>query len=128
MLRGFLLALLAVVLFSGLSWATDLRVADAQITTAIENQQPVDTVEDFPADYGKLFCFSRIVGAEGETEVTHVWYYQDNEMAKVSLPVKSANWRTYSSKRFLPQWAGRWRVSIQDAEGHELASVPFVLK
>lgn len=108
--------------------AAEVRVADAVITTAIEKQMPVDKVETYPADYGKLFCFTRIVGAEKETQVTHVWYYREDELARVDLSVGSADWRTYSSKRFLPQWAGQWRVVVFAEDGRELATVPFVLE
>ena len=108
--------------------AAELQVADAVITTGIENQMPIDEVQVHPADYGKLFCFTRILGAEKETQVTHVWYYQESELARVELPVGSADWRTYSSKRFLPQWAGQWQVVVLDEAGRQLASVPFVLE
>ena len=120
-----------LIAFCLLFWGADafaLRVADAVITTAIIEQMPVDNIETYPADYGKLFCFTRIVDAEKDLKVTHVWYYQEDELARVELAVGSADWRTYSSKRFLPQWVGQWRVVVLDEEGRELATVPFVLK
>ena len=109
-------------------FAAQLKVVDEAITSAVENQLPVDRIESYPADYGKLYCFTRIVGAKSDTEVTHVWYYQDDEMARVVLPVRSADWRTYSSKRFLPQWAGNWKVVVLDSEQNEIASLPFRLE
>ncbi len=109
-------------------FAAGLQVADAAITTAIENQMPVDRIESFPADYGKLFCFTRIIGAEKDTQITHVWYLNNDELARVTLPVRSADWRTYSSKRFLPQWAGDWRVVVLDDQQNEIASIPFRLE
>lgn len=108
--------------------AVDLRVAEGTITTAIEDQMPVDKIDSYRADFGKLYCYTRIVGAQGDTEVTHVWYYQDNELARVTLPVRSADWRTYSSKRFLPQWAGQWKVVVLDADENEIATIPFSLE
>lgn len=125
-----LLGLMFVIVVLAISYAqaADLRVADGTITSAIENQMPVDSIDSYPADFGKLYCFTRIVGAQGNTEVTHVWYYQDNELARVTLPVRSADWRTYSSKRFLPQWAGQWKVVVLDAEGNEIAIIPFSLE
>ena len=119
-----------IIVISGVfcAQAADLRVADGTITSAIENQKPVDQIDSYPADFGKLYCFTRIVGAPEETEVTHVWYYQDNEMARVTLPVRSTDWRTYSSKRFLPQWAGQWKVVVFDGEGNEIATIPFSLE
>ena len=108
--------------------AGDLRVADGAITSAIENQMPVDRIETYRADFGKLYCFTRISGAQEDTEVTHVWYYQDDELARVTLSVRSADWRTYSSKRFLPQWSGQWRVVVLDGEQNEIATIPFSLE
>lgn len=127
---GHKIIILLIVLFMLVSAPAfaEVKVADAVITTAIEEQMPVDKIEVYPADYGKLYCFTRIVGAEKETHVTHVWYYQDDELARVELPIGSADWRTYSSKRFLPQWAGQWRVVVVDEEGKEIAAVPFVLE
>lgn len=128
MVRYFLSLLMVSGLFVWTAEASAVRVTDAVITTAIENQMPVDRIDVYPADYGKLFCFTRIVGAEKDTQVTHVWYYQDDELARVDLSVGSADWRTYSSKRFLPQWAGEWRVVVLDVNGDQLTTVPFVLK
>ncbi|SHI53511.1 Protein of unknown function [Malonomonas rubra DSM 5091] len=127
MLKGFLGAVVTCLLFA-LPATAELLVADAVITTAIEKQMPVDNIKSYPADYGKLFCFTRVTGAEAATSVTHVWYYQDNEMARVTLPIGSADWRTYSSKRFLPQWSGQWKVVVVDEEGQQLIEVPFVLE
>jgi len=119
-----------IVVVLGVSYvqAEDLVVVDGTITSAIENQLPVDKIDSYRADFGKLYCFTRIVGAQGDTEVTHVWYYQDNELARVKLSVRSADWRTYSSKRFLPQWAGQWKVVVLDAGGNEIAIIPFSLE
>ena len=128
MLKKLMLLFLVCCFNVSIAQATDLRVADGTITSAIENQMPVDRVEVFPADYGKLYCFTRIVGAQEETAVTHVWFFQDDEMARVTLPVRSGDWRTYSSKRFLPQWSGEWRVVILDGDQKEIAVLPFRLE
>lgn len=128
MLKRTMLLMLIGCCWSTVAAAVKLSVVESSITTAIENQQPVDQVSTFPADFGKLYCFTRVVGATSDTSVTHVWLYQGHEMATVTLPVGSSNWRTNSSKRFLPQWAGNWQVRVLDAEGNELANIPFVLE
>lgn len=121
-----LLVVFCAVVFS--VQASALEVVDATITTAIENRMPVDKIEVYPADFGKLYYFTRIVGASEETQVTHVWYYEDQEMARVPLAVQSADWRTFSSKRFLPQWRGQWSVVVEDEQGDALAEVTFRLE
>ena len=127
-LKKLLILILMAAVSVSFAQAADLRVADGAITSAIVNQMPVDRIESFRADFGKLYCFTRISGAQGDTEVTHVWYYQDDELARVTLPVRSSDWRTYSSKRFLPQWAGQWRVVVLDGEQNEIATIPFLLE
>lgn len=108
--------------------AAEFEVVDATMTTAIENRMPVDSIEVYPADYGKLYCFTRIVGATEPTQITHVWFYEEQEMARVALSVQSADWRTFSSKRFLPQWDGQWSVMIEDSQGMVLKEVFFQLE
>jgi len=128
MMKKSLLIACLFILCVSYATAAELTVADGAITSAIENQMPVDRIESYRADYGKLFCFTRIVGAQEATEVTHVWFYQNDEMARVTLPVRSSDWRTYSSKRFLPQWAGEWKVVVLDADQAVIATLPFRLE
>ena len=127
-LKKLLVLMIVAAVSVSFAHAADLKVVDGTITSAIVNQMPVDKIESYRADFGKLYCFTRIVGAQGDTEITHVWYFQENELARVTLPVRSSDWRTYSSKRFLPQWAGEWSVVVLDGEQNEIATIPFRLE
>lgn len=127
MKKLFMLIIVAALSLS-FAQAAELQVVDGAITSAIERQVPVDRIESYRAGFDKLYCFTRIVGAQEDTEVTHVWYFQDDELARVTLPVLSADWRTYSSKRFLPQWVGKWRVVVLDGEENQIAEIPFRLE
>lgn len=109
------------------AFATQLSLVEGVITTQIVDRAPVDDISSYPAQEGKLFCFTRVAGAEGETAITHVWLYQDKEMARIELPVRSSSWRTYSSKKILPQWVGEWKVRVLDAAGEEVGVIPFTL-
>ena len=128
MQKKFLLLMVILLLNVSLLHAATLHIADGTITTAIDKQMPVDRINSFAADFGKLYCFTRIIGADKNTEITHVWYYQENEMARVTLSIGSGDWRTYSSKRFLPQWAGSWQVVVLDSAGDKIGMIPFVLE
>ena len=123
MMKKFVL-LLTFMLLSPLS-VFALTAGEAVVTTKISDRMPVDKVEVYPAQTGKLYCFTRIEGAADETKVEHVWLYQGREMARIGLPVRSNSWRTYSSKNIMPEWKGEWQVQILDASGTEIASVPF---
>ena len=127
MLKHLLLITLLVLVLIPQAFAAGMSVAEGVITTQVVDRMPVDEIESYPAQQGTLYCFTKIVGAESDTEVTHVWLYQDKEMARVTLPVRSTSWRTMSSKKILPSWAGDWKVQVLDATGQELAVIPFKL-
>ncbi len=125
MKKVFLLTLLFSL--ACLPAAAQMSVTDAVVTTAVVDRMPVDSVQTFPVSAERLYFFTHIVGAPEETSVTHVWYLGEKEMARISLPVRSANWRTWSSKTLLPEWKGEWRVEVLDAEGNPLTEVNFSL-
>lgn len=120
-----LLVLGMMILDPAQSQAMD--VVEGLITTQISDRQPVDSVQSYPASSGKLFCFTRIIGAAGDSRVFHVWYHGEREMARVELSVRSSDWRTWSSKSLLPGWTGDWRVEVVDDEGNLLQTISFSL-
>ena len=105
--------------------AASLQVESAVICEQVVDREPVDVGSSFSATVEKLYFFTKIVGAEGNPQVTHVWYYGDTERARVTLSVRASNWRTYSSKRIQAQETGAWRAEILDAEGNTLATARF---
>ena len=120
-----------VVLFSSVSFALDqgeIKVESAVICTSVEDRQPVGTDSVFNADIGRLYCFTKLTSQTDTAEISHVWFFGDTQMAKVDLPVRAKDWRTWSSKRILLDWVGDWKVEIQDSEGNVLYEVFFVIK
>lgn len=107
---------------------SSLEIAEAVICTEVSNRTPIGTAETFPPHINKLYCFTNVVGAVQETFVKHVWCFGDEIMAEVTLPVKSVRWRTYSSKKILPQWQGPWSVEIQDENGEILTTIVFEIR
>ncbi len=105
-----------------------LTVDRIVIAENIVDREPEGEGSSFSAETQKLYCFTHIKGAEGETTITHRWMRGDSVMAEVQLPVKSSSWRTWSSKNFVPGWAGDWKVQVLDGNGTVLKEVTFVLK
>ena len=124
-MKKFILAAMILPIFCATAWALD--VVDSTMTTAVEDRTPVDHVEVFPAVDGRLYCFTRLAGAEEPTEIAHLWYRDDQLMSRIILPVRSSDWRTWSAKKFLPEWTGEWRVEIRDASGSLLETLEFTL-
>ncbi|MFQ6071026.1 MAG: DUF2914 domain-containing protein, partial [Candidatus Aminicenantales bacterium] len=64
-------------------------------------------------------------GAQEPVEITHIWYWKETERARVTLPVESPNWRTWSSKIIQEHEVGEWHVDIIGPEGNVLKTVTF---
>jgi hypothetical protein len=92
---------------------------------AVEAQVTIDVGNRFPNSVSRLYCFTKIIGATQPTEVVHVWRYGNEERARVSLAVKAATWRTYSSKAIQDHEMGLWQVQILDAAGNLLKTIDF---
>ena len=111
--------------------ASELTLIDSGICTGVLDHKAVGVSEAFSRDVGKLFCFTRVVGPyleEKEPHIVHVWYYKNVERARISLPLKSSNWGTYSSKIIRPFETGSWHVEVLDPEGARIAAFQFYIK
>ena len=127
-MKTYTACLLLVCLLAVPASAQNLTVEKALIATDIQNRVPQGIGTVFSADIGKLYCFNRItLDQPPPTEVTHIWYRENQEVSKVTLPVKSFHWRTYSLKRILPSEVGSWHVDIMGPEGSVLSTVPFTI-
>jgi hypothetical protein len=102
-----------------------LEVTDGAICLNIVNLECLDASTRFDASVGKLFCLTRITGAQDATHITHVWYFGEEERARVELDVRSSSWRTYSSKIILIHEIGEWHVDVLGPEGELLKRLPF---
>ena len=104
-----------------------LVLEEIQICTAVEDRQPSGVGTVFPADLDKLYCFTKIGGADRATYVYHVWYFGDDEVAKVKLPVNSNPWRTWSSKK-LYKGLSKGHVEIVSENGAMLGKAEFEIQ
>ena len=105
-----------------------ITIEHGAIATTIETRIPQRTAQSFPATVGKLYCFTKVAGAKTETSITHTWYYQDKKMAEVVLPIRSLYWRTWSSKKIIPEWKGHWKVEITSKDGTLLKTITFTIE
>jgi hypothetical protein len=117
----------AVLAIPALAWAASLQVQDVAVATGVHDRVPTGISSSFDGSVGKLYAFTRIVGAEGETRVYHKWYHGDELVADVPLTVRSGDWRTWSSKNVQPDWTGDWRVVVVSEDGSILGTVKFAI-
>jgi hypothetical protein len=108
--------------------APALTVEEMVFCAAIQDRAPSLPDTAFASTVESVWCFVRVAGASDTTAITQVWYYNDREMSRVELAVKSASWRTWSSKKILPEWQGTWRVDVLSPGGEVLRSGSFAIR
>lgn len=131
MLRACIFTFVLICIFSVVGFSQDmatLKVDEMEICTAIEERQPAGADTAFLKTVGQLFCFVKVSGESDSTSISHVWFFDGKEMAKVELAVKGKTWRTWSSKRIVEDWVGSWKVEVQSSTGDVLMAKEFTIK
>jgi hypothetical protein len=123
-----ILAILSLPTALSAQEGSGLKVDEMVFCTAVQDRAPSGADTAFASVVDNVYCFVKVTGAADTTSITHVWYYQDKEVARVELPVRSSSWRTWSMKRIPPEWQGKWRVDVLSAAGDMLKSAGFIIK
>ena len=102
----------------------DIDVSRAQITSGIDNREPIDRVEKVFNDVDKVYFFTEFKGMKGRS-VLHRWEQGGIVRAEVVFNIGADRWRVWSSKNMYPTWLGEWKVSVVDDDGNILAQESF---
>ena len=107
----------------------ELAVGEATVCTGVTDREPIGAGVSFSIDRERLYYFSRVTAGEGvKGKVSHVWYYQGKKMAEISLDFTGPRWRTFSSKRIVSTWTGKWKVEVVSESGVVLKSTAFTIE
>lgn len=93
----------------------------------VVDRTPVGSGGVFTVNVGKLYCFTKVVGAQTDTKIIHNWFMNGKLKSSVTLPVKSANWRTWSTKEIKENDAGDWMVEVLSETGEPIESILFFI-
>lgn len=122
---GRLLAFALLFGWMGMVVAEDGGVARAQFTTAIEDREPVDSVEQIDTSRERIMFFTELEGLEGRT-ITHRWLHGGEVRGEVEFEVGGPRWRVWSSKDLIADWTGPWTVVVLDGDGGNLGLWSFI--
>jgi hypothetical protein len=107
---------------------SDNQIINIAICTSIDSKQPIGIDSVFASNVGKLYCFTKIKVKAEASVISHIWFYEGNEMAKIDLTMKAQTARTWSAKTIIPEWKGNWKVEIRDSVGNRIGNISFIVK
>lgn len=100
--------------------------AEMKLGSGIEERVITGEAEVFTTDsVDKVYCWSKITGAEEPTTIKHIWYLGDKVISEVELAINYSSHRTWSYKTMIPEFAGNWKVEAVDADGNLLGVKTF---
>ena len=85
-------------------------------TTAIQDREPIDKLDDTAGKTNNLFYFTELRDMSGQT-ATHRWEHEGKVVSEVKFNVRGPRWRVWSSKAYTPGWEGEWKVSVLNGAG-----------
>jgi hypothetical protein len=98
------------------------------ISRTIAEREPVNVGDYFSSATERVYCFLEAKDIKEDTMISFVWFWSNQEMTRVRLPLqKGHRWRTYSSKN-LRGLKGNWKVELQDASGKIYHSISFIVE
>lgn len=120
-----------IILLPTLSFALEdpaVTVDGMVFCTAIKNRNPIGADTSFSSSVGRVYCFTKLSSVMDTTSISHVWYYNNTQVAIVDLNVNAKSWRTWSSKRIIEEWIGTWRVDVTSSVGGLICSQEFLVR
>ena len=102
---------------SGFSRGSVVRSA---FTRDIDEREPTENLQNLTNDNGQVKFFTELRDMSGQTAI-HRWQYEGKVIAEVEFNVKGPRWRVWSSKSFVPQWTGDWKVSVINGAGEVIS-------
>ncbi|GMR16353.1 MAG: hypothetical protein BMS9Abin31_0683 [Gammaproteobacteria bacterium] len=102
---------------SGFSRGSVVRSA---FTREIDEREPTENLQNLTNDNGQVKFFTELRDMSGQTAI-HRWEYDGKVVAEVEFNVKGPRWRVWSSKSFVPQWTGDWKVSVINGAGEVIS-------
>lgn len=124
-IAGLLVTLLFFLLPASAMDDPGFVISRMVVCETVSDKEPVHPGETFTVDIGTVYCFLEAVEIEEDTTVSFAWYFENREMARITLPLqKGRRWRTYSSKK-LEGLRGNWKVELVEASGIVLNTLSF---
>ena len=101
------------------------EVEKATFTSLVEDQAPVDYLEEISNTTPVIYYYCEVLGLPGQ-KVTHRWRYQDKVLQEVHIEIKSERQAIWSKMEMPPESTGVWYVDVVNGQGEVIETNRFI--
>ena len=91
-------------------------------TSEVKDREPTDKLTQ--SEPKQVYYFTELRDMNGQT-ATHRWEHDGKVISEIKFNVKGNRWRAWSSKNFVPQAVGAWKVSVINGAGDVISEETF---
>ncbi len=91
-------------------------------TSEVKDREPTDKLTE--SEPKQIYYFTELRDMNGQT-ATHRWEHDGKVITEIKFNVKGNRWRAWSSKNFVPQAVGAWKVSVVNGAGEVISEESF---
>jgi hypothetical protein len=105
--------------------ARTLKVEKLRVASGIIRNQPIRSAKTFPADVGRVYCWTEISISSAPAGIVHRWYRNGHLQHEAYLEVVTTSTNLWSSSAVR---SGDWKVEVLPVNGKEpLATALFTV-
>jgi hypothetical protein len=126
----FIFTITLILLFTlpGMTIAAETpEISRAAFCTSIVDREPGDAPESINTGLQSLYFFNEILNGK-DSIVSHRWFYNDIQIADVSLNIGADRWRTWSTKQVWHLTAGTLKVQVVSSGGDILVEKEITIQ
>lgn len=91
-------------------------------TSEVKDREPTDKLTE--SEPKQVYYFTELRDMNGQT-ATHRWEHDGKVITEIKFNVKGNRWRAWSSKNFVSQAVGAWKVSVVNGAGEVISEESF---
>jgi len=122
--NAMMLVLLAALSFGPALASNRGEVENAAFTSLVENQAPVDFLQEISNTTPVVYYYCEVLGLPGQ-KVIHRWRHKNRVMQEVRITITSERQATWSKMDMPPELTGAWLVDVVNGQGEVIETDVF---
>ncbi len=105
---------------------SNIQIERATLTSAINHQQPIDTLKNIVPKYIRTLTFFTQVQTDTEETIYHRWRFNNQYRQTTPFEVNKKHAQVWSTIKMSSAWQGRWDIEIVNSKQDVIYRKTFI--